>query len=70
MPIINKYQRRIRVIREMNNVIEFIEEIKQTEYLWKLTPLAQRNRYLSEKWQAKFKVSEKLRELQNLANIL
>ena len=44
MPIINKYQRRIRVIREMNNVIEFIEEIKQTEYLWKLTPLAQRNR--------------------------
>ena len=54
MPIINKYQRRIRVIREMNKLIE---EIKQTEHLWKLTPLAQRNRYLLEKWKAKVKVS-------------
>ena len=58
MPIINKYQRRIRVIREINKVIE---EIKQ--HLWKSTPLAQCNRYLSEKW-------KKLRELQNLANFL
>ena len=54
LPMINKYQRRIRVIREMTKVID---EIKQTEHLWKSTPLAQRNRYLSEKWKAKVKVS-------------
>ena len=53
LPMINKYQRRIRVIREMSKVIE---EIKQTEHIWKTTPLAQRNRYLTEKWKAKVKV--------------
>jgi len=52
IPTINKYNRRLRVIKEMNRVIE---EIKQTEHLWKTTPAAARNKLLLERWQAKVK---------------
>ncbi len=53
--IIRKYLQRLRVIKELNRVIE---ELKQTEPIWKQTYLAERNRTLMEKWQVKLKVGE------------
>jgi ubiquitin conjugation factor E4 B len=53
IPMINKYQRRIRIIKDIQRVID---ELKQTESIWKMTPLAARNQMLMEKWSNKIKV--------------
>lgn len=69
IPIINKYQRRIRIIKDIQRVIN---ELKQTENIWKMTPLAARNQMLMEKWSKKIKVrfyfekKEKKRDLNQI----
>ena len=52
LPSCRRYQRRLRVIRELQRAVE---EVEATEDQWKSTPVAQRNRSLIQKWKDQIK---------------
>ncbi|XP_048250307.1 ubiquitin conjugation factor E4 B-like [Haliotis rufescens] len=48
-PIMRKYQRRLRAIRDLNRMVE---EMEGTEPQWKILPTAGRNRDMLKKWKS------------------
>lgn len=52
LPSCRRYQRRLRVIRELQRAVE---EVEATEDQWKTLPVASRNRSLLQKWKDQIK---------------
>lgn len=52
LPSCRRYQRRLRVIRELQRAVE---EVEATEEQWKSLPIASRNRGLVQKWKDQIK---------------
>ena len=53
--VIHKYMHRMRVIKELDKVVD---ELVKTKSIWEKTLMAPRNQGLLDKWQKKLKVSD------------
>ena len=60
LPISRKYQRRLRAIRDLQHMIE---EIQNAEPQWKDHPSAERNKALLKRWKSQVKVGNRLSTL-------
>ena len=54
LPITRKYQRRLRAIRDLNRMVE---EMQNAEEQWKVLPVANRNRAILKRWKSQVKVN-------------
>jgi len=53
LPIIRKYQRQLRAIRDLQRIIE---ETQNLESQWRDSPVAMRNKELLKRWKSQVKV--------------
>ncbi|XP_054268263.1 ubiquitin conjugation factor E4 B [Macrosteles quadrilineatus] len=52
MPALNKYQRRLRALRDLQKLVE---EMQSSEHQWKALPFAARNKELIKRWKQQIK---------------